>query len=72
MGDGTFELDVGDAKAVQWGSDEYVPMATVSISDYEMLDNLPKIDGVTLVGDKSAEEIGIRPIGNSAILDLFR
>ena len=28
-------------------------------SDYEQLDNLPKIEGVTLIGDKSASDLGL-------------
>lgn len=41
-------------------------------TDYEMLSNKPQIDGVTLVGNKTARELGVRPIGNASILDLFR
>lgn len=41
-------------------------------TDYEMLNNKPQIDGVTLVGNKTARELGVRPIGNASILDLFR
>lgn len=65
-------FDLNDPEPTTWTMDEYVRMVTERETDYEKLDNLPKIDGVTLIGNKSAEEIGIRPIGNSAILELFR
>lgn len=29
------------------------------VSDYEKLGNLPKVNGVTLVGDRSADELGL-------------
>lgn len=43
-----------------------------SVNDYEKLDNLPSIEGVTLLGNHTQEELGIRPIGNAAILALFQ
>lgn len=43
-----------------------------SANDYEKLDNLPSIEGVTLRGNHTQEELGIRPIGNAAILALFQ
>lgn len=44
---------------------------TGALSDYEQLNNLPSIEGVTLVGNRTQEELGINPIGNAAILALF-
>ena len=44
---------------------------TGALSDYEQLNNLPSIEGVTLIGDHTQEELGISPIGNAAILALF-
>lgn len=44
---------------------------TGALSDYEQLNNLPSIEGVTLVGNHTQEELGISPIGNAAILALF-
>ena len=35
--------------------------------NYENLDNLPKINGETLIGDKSSEEIGIKALSNMDI-----
>lgn len=43
----------------------------VVANDYEKLTNLPSIEGVTLVGNHTQEELGISPIGNAAILALF-
>lgn len=31
------------------------------VSDYTQLSNLPQINGVTLIGDKTAEELGLEP-----------
>lgn len=42
-----------------------------SIDDYEKFKNLPQIEGVTLVGNHTQEQLGINPIGNAAILALF-
>lgn len=42
-----------------------------TMTDYERLDNLPSIEGVTLTGDHTQEQLGINPIGNAAILALF-
>lgn len=65
-------LSVAPETPVTYRMGEYVEQRVRTVSDYEQLDNLPSIDGVTLVGDQTAEDIGIRPIGNAAILDLFR
>lgn len=70
--DGTVEYRVQPELRVEWGSDEYVPVEHVAVHDYEVLDNKPQIDGVTLTGNKTAEELGVMPIRNAAILDLFR
>lgn len=35
-----------------------------SITDYEQLTGLPKINNTLLVGDKSLSELGIQPVGN--------
>ena len=40
---------------------------TVYEKNYENLDNLPKINGETLIGDKSSEEIGIKALSNMDI-----
>lgn len=66
------ELEVGSPSSAEWGGAEYIPMTHKSITDYEKLDNLPSIEGVTLKGNHTQEELGIRPIGSAAILALFR
>lgn len=48
-----------------------VGTVTGALSDYEKLTNLPSIEGVTLVGNHTQEQLGINPIGNAAILALF-
>ena len=41
------------------------------IRDYNQLKNRPKIEGVTLVGDKSFEELGFLEMSNSEIQDII-
>lgn len=65
------ELEVGGTSKTDWGGAEYIPMTNQTITDYELLDNLPQIEGVTLVGNHTQEQLGINPIGNAAILALF-
>jgi hypothetical protein len=48
-----------------------VGTVTTALSDYEQLNNMPSIEGVTLVGNHTQEELGVNPIGNAAILALF-
>lgn len=40
--------------------------------DYESLTNKPKLNSVTLEGNKSLEEIGITPISNIELLNLLK
>ena len=44
----------------------------VIASDYLQLMNKPSINGVTLVGDKSNEELLINPISNEEIEELLK
>lgn len=51
-------------------SDDYVISATGGgggTSDYEDLSNLPKLNNVTLKGNKSLSDLGIQPAGNYAL-----
>lgn len=41
------------------------------IRDYNQLKNRPKIEGVTLVGDKTFEELGFLEMSNSEIQDII-
>lgn len=40
--------------------------------DYEILDNLPKIEGVTLIGDKTYEELNLLRISNTELEELLK
>lgn len=39
--------------------------------DYEELNNLPSINGVELMKDKSFEDLGVETLKNSEILEIF-
>lgn len=41
------------------------------IRDYNQLKNRPKIEGVTLVGNKTFEELGFLEMSNSEIQDII-
>ncbi len=69
---GAVRLRVSDDAPTTFSSSEYIEQRVVATDDYSELTNLPQIDGVTLVGNRTAAELGVRPIGNVAILDLFR
>ena len=59
---------------------EVPKMADISFNDkvavnnlnYESLTNKPKLNNVTLEGNKSLEEIGITPISNIELLNLLK
>lgn len=40
--------------------------------DYEVLNNKPKINTVTLIGDKSFEELGLERITNAELNEMFK
>lgn len=40
--------------------------------DYEALHNKPKINTVTLIGDKSFEELGLERITNAELNEMFK
>lgn len=69
---GAVRLRVSDDPPTTFSRSEYVEQRVIATDDYSELTNLPQIDGVTLVGNRTAAELGVRPIGNAAILDLFR
>lgn len=41
-------------------------------SDYEKLDNKPSIESVTLIGNKTFEELGMESISNAELNSLLR
>lgn len=45
--------------------------STGGSSDYEELDNLPRINGVKLVGNKTAKDLKVQPEGNYLTNDNF-
>lgn len=45
--------------------------AVIIHADYENLDNKPQIEGVTLIGDKSFEDLNLQRVSNAEIEDLF-
>ena len=45
----------------------YEQSASDGTTDYELLDNKPSINDVTLIGNKTLDELGIQPIGNYAL-----
>ncbi len=42
-----------------------------NVSDYELLNNLPQIEGVTLIGNKTHEELNLQRVSNAEIEELF-
>lgn len=44
----------------------------VETGDYGKLANKPKINGVTLIGDKSIEELGVDTLTNTEILEIYK
>lgn len=69
--DGGADFDVAEQGGAEWGSGEYVQVRVQEVRDYEQLENLPSIEGVTLIGNRTQQELGVKKIGNAAILDLF-
>lgn len=64
------EFDMDEQLNAQFGT---VSEITKTIdNDYNNLVNKPKINAVTLVGDKSFEELGLERITNREIEELFR
>lgn len=47
-----------------------VPKAGVVVGDYNMLGNLPSIEGVELIGDKTFEDFGLCAIMDGEIDDI--
>ncbi len=43
-----------------------------SANDYRMLAHKPMINGVTLIGDKSIEELGVDTLTNTEILEIYK
>lgn len=61
--------DLGGSKNI--GGSVGIP-THIMHKDYEILDNLPKIEGVTLIGDKTYEELNLNRISNSELEQLLQ
>ena len=62
----------GDLGGTQKLNGEVSLAQHIMYRDYEVLDNLPKIEGVTLIGDKTYEELNLLRISNSELEDLLK
>ena len=67
-GDWTIVASTGDAFVF---SDSEWTVFQSGVTDYEALDNLPRINGVELKGDKSFESLGREKITNLEIKDII-
>lgn len=48
-----------------------VPSSVNGVSDYERLNNKPSIEDVTLIGNKTFEDLGLESIDNTELMDLL-
>lgn len=51
---------------------DFGEISEVTINDYEQLTNLPSIEEVTLIGNKSFKELGLEECSNIEIDMLFK
>lgn len=49
-----------------------IPKSTTHERDYEKLINLPQIESVTLIGNKTFDELGMSECTNQEIINLFK
>lgn len=47
-------------------------VSEIYVYDYEKITNKPKINGIELVGNKSLQDLGLRPLSNTEIENLFK
>ena len=62
----TLGLDSGDNAALNVGS-----TTVVSVNDYNDLRNKPSIEGVTLEGDKTFEELNLQSLTNTELENML-
>lgn len=67
--DQTFQLGMTGDESIDVMLDSAVQITPMR--DYEVLDNKPQIEGVTLIGDKSFEDLNLQRVSNAEIEDLF-
>lgn len=68
--DQTFQLGMTGDESLDVMLDSAVQITP--LRDYEVLDNKPQIEGVTLIGDKSFEDLNLQRVSNAEIEELFR
>lgn len=49
-----------------------LPRSIEGTSDYEMLDNKPKIETVTLIGDKTFEDLGLSELTGTDLINILK
>lgn len=61
-----FLLKMGDIVGLTYDVQELIPFVDASgiVRDYNLIENKPKINGVTLAGDKSSSDLGLQPAGS--------
>lgn len=64
-------LSFEEERSSEFGAD-FGEISEVTINDYEQLTNLPAIEEVTLVGNKSFKELGLEECSNIEIDMLFK
>lgn len=62
------QIELEIREVFEWGSGGSLE----KIKDYEELVNKPSINGVTLIGDKTLEELGTSPLTNMEILEIIK
>jgi hypothetical protein len=67
--DQTFQLGMTEGETFDVELDSAVQITPVK--DYEVLDNKPQIEGVTLIGDKTFEDLNLQRVSNAEIEELF-
>lgn len=67
--DQTFQLGMTEGENIDVELDSAVQITPVR--DYEALDNKPQIEGVTLIGDKTFEDLNLQKVSNAEIEELF-
>jgi hypothetical protein len=67
--DQTFQLGMTEGETFDVELDSAVQITPVR--DYEALDNKPQIEGVTLIGDKTFEDLNLQKVSNAEIEELF-
>ena len=59
------DFDMGGAEGVDFGLD--APVQIVRNNNYEQLDNLPSIEGVPLIGNKTFPQLNMASLTNNEI-----